>query len=49
MSGYGQPLRTVYCGPSFTAGEPFWEWGTVTVAVAVLALPEVSVTLKVMV
>lgn len=44
---YGQLPVTVYCGPLSTAGAPFWECGTVTVAVAVLALPEASVTLNV--
>jgi len=46
---YGQLPRTVYCTPLSTAGDPFCDLGTVTVAVTVLELPDESVTLNVIV
>jgi hypothetical protein len=46
---YGQLLETVYAGPLSSAGAPFWECGTVTLAVAGPALSEASVVSNVMV
>ena len=49
LARYGQLPRTVKCGPSSIAGEPFCDLGTITLAVAVPTLPEASVAVKVIV